>query len=523
MAQDTSGTSIKTNAAASVREVVYKFYCDWDEVGFASYPSGWYDESIYVLSVSGDMAAVGWQRSPAAVGSGVSNTVTIVCQNPECTGGDSGLRFSSSNSNGTLYSQIGGGAINMKRAVFEIGFDDSGTPERLSQIVGYITKVGEDFAGRQVTFTVRDRAADAVFSRKSTALQVDTEANAYLTTLAGLFERDTVSTDFDRGMILTPYQYLDDETIWDEMGLVAEAQCGRTWFDKDGILHFDDGTHFVKPSSDSYDDPTTSQATFTVANIQSLNPYYNLRSVYNHIIAEYQSRYASYLQPVFTASEIVRLLPGETNKVYHAQFDCPTYTITTPVSGTDYTAVTGGGAEMSVTVTINTAYAASAELYLTNNNASYPAYLTQLQIRGVPLLTEEPAKYEVEDSSSISDYGRRTLTVRNSPYCQTYRHAELVGDLLLERFKDPLFTVHLKGVRGMPWLEPGDRVTVTETLTAVNTDFFIASISWRWSPTTPYTMDLELVRVSDIYAVSDYFIVGTSKYGTGSGYGYLFW
>ena len=523
MAQDTSGTSIATNAAAVVREVVYKFYCDWDDTGFAVYPTGWYDESDYVKSVSGTMAAVGWQQSPAAVGSGVSNSVSVVCQNPEETGGSSGLRFSSSNSNGSLYAKLGGGAINMKRAVFEIGFDDSGTPERLVQITGYITRVHEDYAGKTVTFTIQDRGADVAMGRNSTALQTDVEASDYLTTLAGLFERDTASTDFDRGMVLTPYQYLDDETVWDEMGLVAEAQCGRTWFDKDGNLHFDDGTHFVKPDTDSYDDPTTSQATITVANMQALNPFYDLRSVFNHVIVEYQPRYVSYVQPIFTASDIIVLQPGESDKPYHAQFDCPAYAITTPVVSTDYVAVSPGGASRSVTVSVNNAYAASAELYLTNNSASYPAYFTKLQIRGAPLLTQEPIKYSVEDATSISDYGRRTLTVRSNPYCQTYRHAQLVGDLLLERFKDPLFTVKIVGLKGMPWLEPGDRVTVTETLTDIDTDFFITRISWRWSPSSYYAMDLELVLVSDLYAVSDYFIIGTSKYGTGTDHGHLFW
>ena len=525
MAQDTSGTNIKTNAAAVAREVVYKFYCDWDDLGFGVYPTGWYDESDYVTSVQGSMAAIGWQRSPAAVGSGVSNTVTVTCQNPEETGGSSGLRFSPSNANGSLYAKIGEGAINMKRAVFEIGFDDSGSPERLSQVVGYITKTGEDYAGKTITFTIQDRGADAIFTRGATTLQEGVDADTYLSTLAALFERDTASTDFDRGAVLVPYQYLDDETVWDEMGTVAAAQCGRTWFDKDGVLHFDDGAHFVTPDTNSYDDPTTSQATLTVANLQALNPKYDLRSVYNHIVVEYQSRYVAMEQTVYTSSEVPVIRPSEASKVLRATFRYPVTDAITPVADTDYVAVTAGGVDITSDVTISmTAYAGYAKLTVTNANTDYSAYLYKLQVRGSPLLTEEASKYEVEDASSISDYGRRTLTIRRNPYVQGDRHAQMIGDLLLARFKDPVFTVDLVGVKGMPWLEPGDRVTVTETLTDIDTDFFISRIDWSALSTgTYYTTDLELIRVSDLYSISDYFIIGTSNYGTSTGHGHLYW
>jgi len=121
-------------------------------------------------------------------------------------------------------------------------------------------------------------------------------------------------------------------------------------------------------------------------------------------------------------------------------------------------------------VSIHQTYAASAELYLTNNNSNYPCYFTQLQLRGSPLLTQEPVKYEAEDATSIADYGRRTWTIRNNPYVQTYRHAEMIGDFLLARFKDPVQNIDLRGVPARPWLEVGDRVTVTETLTDISED-----------------------------------------------------
>ena len=525
MGQSTSGTNLTTNAAAGSRQICYRFRCDWADDGFASLGT-WTDESTYVLSVRGNMEAIGMRRPIAAVGRGVANVVYVTCQNPEETGGNSGFRFSPSNSNGSLYAQIGDGAVNMKRAQFEIGIYDGATPEYLAQITGYIVDLKENYKGRTVTFEIRDRAADAVLTRASTALQTEKKASEYMATLAALFDRDAIAGGdqvFDDGLAAVTYYWLEDEAVWDEMGDVAEAHLGRIWFDKDGDLHFDDGGHFVKPNSDSWDDPTTSQATFTTSTFAELNPRYEFNSIYNHVIVEYQSRYQGYVQGIFTASDTVIVQPAASNHVYHAKFDHPATSVTTPAQNTDYVAVHPGGGILSPTVSINQTFAASAELYLTNNSAGYPCYFTQLGLRGSPLLTQEPIKYEAEDATSISDYGRRTWTIRNNPYIQTYRHAQMIADFLLARFKDPVQVIELRGVPARPWLEVGDRVTVTETLTDIDEDYWVGKIGWRWSPKGTYTQDLTLMRIADMFSAEDYFIIGTSKYGTSTDHGHLFW
>jgi hypothetical protein len=525
MGQTTAGTALVANSAATSRKIGMRFRCDWEEDGFGS-EVDWTDESAYVLSVSGTMEAIGMRKPIAAVGRGVANVVRVVCQNPECTGGDTGFRFSPSNSNGSLYAFIGEGAVHMKRAQLEMAIYDGAVPERLAQITGYIVNLTENYKARTVSFEIRDRAADAVMTRASTTLQAEKKASEYMEVLAALFDRDAVAggdQEFDDGMTAVPYYWLEDEKLWDECGDVAEAHLGRVWFDKDGDLHFDDGSHFVKPNTNAWDDPTTSQATFTTASFAECNPVYAFDSIYNHIIVEYQPRYTGYSQDIFTASDVVRLYPSEANKSYHAKFDYPSSGVTTPVSGTDFTAITSGAVGVSVTVSINATYAASAELYLTNNSASWPACFTELRMRGSPLLTQEPVKYECEDAASVAAYGRRTWTIRNNPYVQTYRHAQMVGDFLLNRFKDPVQTIELKGVPARPWLEVGDRVTVTEALTDISEDYWIGKIGWRWSPKTTYTQDLSLMRIADMFSLEDYFIIGTSKLGTGADHGHLFW
>ena len=525
MGQSTAGTDLTTTAAATSRRLAVRFRCDWGEDGFGS-ENLWTNESAYVLSVRGSMEAIGMRRPISAVGRGVVNVVYVVCQNPEDSGGYSGFRFSPSNTNGSLYADIGEGAVNMKRADLAMGIHDGVDFEYLLQISGYIVDLQENYKARTVTFEIRDRAADAVLTRASTALQTEKKASEYMVTLSALFDRDAVGggdQEFDDGLAAVPYYWLEDENVWDEMGDVAEAHLGRIWFDKDGDLHFDDGAHFVKANTDSWDDPTTSQATFTTSTFAECNPQYKFDSIYNHIIVEYQPRYQGYVQSIFTSSDTIIVQPGESDKVYHAKFHYPATSVTTPVASTDYNAVTPGGIALTPTVTINNTYAASAELYLTNNDANYPCYFTQFGMRGSPLLTQEPVKYEASDATSIADYGRRTWTIRSNPYIQTYRHAQMVADFLLARFKDPVQVIELRGVPARPWLEVGDRVTVTETLTDIDEDYWVGKIQWRWNPKGTYTQDLTLMRIADMFSVEDYFIIGTSKYGSGADHGQLFW
>lgn len=527
MGQDTSGTSLTTTAAAASRRIAYRFLVNWADDSTDFSDGTWTDESAYVLQADGTHEAINPLKSIAPIGRGVSDRVTVVCQNPEESGGNSGLRFSPSNSNGSLYSYIGDGGIYMKRAIFEMGIYSGATPQRLRQITGYIVDADEDFENRTMTFTIRDRAADAALTRASTALYTEYAADAYLAALAALFGRDVVASgdqQFDLGIVVTPYQWLDEETIWDEMGIVAEAQMGRIWFDKDGDLHFDDGAHFVKPSSNSYDDPTTSQATLTTASFADLRPQVRYDLIFNHVVVNYQPRYVAQEQVVYSSGDIVEVRPTATYTSGYltmtAKFRYPVYTITTPVADTDYVAVTAGGTDITSDISISkTDYAAHSELQITNNNAAYTAYLTKLEMRGYPLVTEEPSAYEDEDSTSIAAYGRRTLHIRSNPYIQTVRHAQAVAEFALARFKDPIRRVRLGGIPARPWLEVGDRVTVTETLTDIDEDYFIENMHWRFDGRR-YTMDLDMVRAADMFPYTGYFIVGTSSYGTTAR---LFW
>ena len=523
MGQDTSGTSLTTTAAAAARKVAYRLIVDWADDGFGSEGS-WTDESAYVLSATGRHEAVNPLRSVAPMGRGVSDVVTVVCHNPECSSPYSGLRFSSSNSGGPLAGYLSAGGIFMKRAILEMGFYNGATPERLRQITGYIVDAREDFENRTIMFTLRDRAAAFALTNDSTALYEGYTAKQYLQVLVALLPRDWIAVPdqaFDTGFMVTPYQWCDDETVWDECGIVAEAQGGRIWFDKDGDLHFDDAAHWVKPNANTYDDPTTAQASFTVASFASIQPQINYDLIFNHVIVEYHPRYVGPLQACYSASETIAVRPtGSYADGYlelRAEFRYPVQEVT----GYEITAVNGGGVDISDDLLIvRNDYAGYAKLRFTNSNSDgYTAYLTQFSIMGFPLLTEERGKWEGEDAASISTFGRRTLHIKGNPYIQHYRHAEALGQFALARYADPIQRLELIGVPARPWLEVGDRVVVTETLTGIGEEFFIEEISWSFDGKR-YVMSLTVVRAGAMFPYSSYFVLGTDVYGMSARY---FW
>jgi len=445
MAQDISGTSLAANAAAAVREPIVETLFDWADDGFGS-EGTWTDESGYLVSARGTSRAVGWGKSLAGVGTGVADSAYLTMRNPEETGGNSGFRFSPTNSSGSLYAQIGDGAVQMKRARVRFGFNDSvAGNEFVAVLLGYVVDLNEHYGQRQVEFELRDRAAAAVRSKVHTTMQSDVMPDTYLETIAALIDRDAPSGGyraFDNGLDILPYAWMEGDDIWKEMGMVAESQGGRIWYDHAGVLRFQDATFMVKPQTNSWQNPLTSQFTFTVDDFQECNPRYDPASVINHVVIEYSPKYVSILQTVYTAAETF-IVPASGSLTIRCQHRYPVDSIVALVAETDYLAGTAGGTDITDDISVGeTTKAGYTDLVIANANADYAAYLYKLQIRGYPLLAEQPVQYEAEDATSISDYGRQTVQISN-PYIVNWRHAESLGDLLLARFKDPPLQIDL--------------------------------------------------------------------------------
>ena len=149
----------------------------------------------------------------------------------------------------------------------------------------------------------------------------------------------------------------------------------------------------------------------------------------------------------------------------------------TPVSTTDYVgnaAADGSGADRTANITITaTFFATVAKLVIDNSHAS-DVYMTTLQIRGKGIYDLDPVAYE---SSSTQTFGRRQLDI-DMLYAEDGNVAQDLANYLRSQFDalDRYVTeVELKPHTSAAILqsvidaEPGDGMTVTETVTGLST------------------------------------------------------
>jgi hypothetical protein len=228
-----------------------------------------------------------------------------------------------------------------------------------------------------------------------------------------------------------------------------------------------------------------------------------------------------------------------------ARYNYPATNIVTPVAWTkalqdangdyDYQAMTGGGQDATndlAVITSNgtsTIYAASAKLYLVNSKTE-AVYMQRLQLRGYPLLSRESRRTEEYDQASIDTYQERELAIAGESvqiYVSDEVQAKAVAQMYLARFKDPHAYWQMNGVRGDAAREIGRRVTVIEALSGLSRDGFITAIRDSYSPGGGWSQDLTCVDTAMLGTTSDsgtdWFVLGTSVYGTGAGHGHLWY
>jgi hypothetical protein len=160
-----------------------------------------------------------------------------------------------------------------------------------------------------------------------------------------------------------------------------------------------------------------------------------------------------------------------------------------PVAGTDYNAAfTDGGptGEANNYVTVKAALGAnSAEVTIVNNSATRSIYFAEnFKLRGYGMYLYDKVESKEEDSASIWRYGEKTLAY-SLPYGQSTEFAMGLARKLLADYKDamsgadPVRFIANKSAALMTAavrLDIHDRVTITEALTGVSADFFIASV-----------------------------------------------
>jgi hypothetical protein len=183
------------------------------------------------------------------------------------------------------------------------------------------------------------------------------------------------------------------------------------------------------------------------------------------------------------------LEPGETKTLFlRYQDELSTRRISgtgevAPVADTDYkmSSTPNGGNDLNANLSITPVPGANSLMIVVTNSAAVKGYINLLQIRGYKVTTFNKVESTSEDSTSITNYGERTITY-SMPYCNSSTIGQAFADELIRRHKDP--KTHISGVtfianRSATLMEYaltfaiGARVTIVETVTGVNADFFI--------------------------------------------------
>lgn len=198
---------------------------------------------------------------------------------------------------------------------------------------------------------------------------------------------------------------------------------------------------------------------------------------------------------LYNASKEIELVTGESLTIF-ARYRDPANEATRVggieivdplIANTDYkmSSVAGdGGNDLNSDLSaVITAGGNNSQLVLTNNGV-VSGFINLLQIRGKGLYLFDPVELIAEDATSQTTYGERALNYK-LPYQDDPNVGSDFANLFLSLYKDPVtFVDSIEFIANTSAslmaaalsVEIGDLVTITETVTGINTDFYVNGI-----------------------------------------------
>lgn len=493
MAQ-THSAALATAWAAAARTINAKVEVAWNG-------STWTDETARVEDLSIGASLLGPAGLPG-LGAGTSGRAMLTLDNHD-------NRYSPDNAAGPLYAHIADGIYRVPIRI-ALSYVTNPPESPLRQFTGEIEAASEQEGpgSRQVSLDCIDATIGLLQAKHSTTAMADQRPDELLALL--LAAGGAGGLTLDRGMSIIPWAWLDDENIWPECQDIAAADGGVLYADELGGIRYERMTHWLEGT-----DHTTSQATLDRGKCWWYMPANSWRDCYSAVIVERAPRYLGATVELYRAPEPIEVPPGQ-SVTENCRFRYPAYSVTTPVSGTDYKAVSAGMADLSGNVSRSiTAYAQHADLTFTNSNAYHAAYILDLVIRGTPLLGEEAQEVRRESSLGIIPEGKE-YPIRGNPYLQDALQAERLAGFLRDRLQRPRRLLTWRGA-ACPWLQLGDRVTVNDAAgTGFNGDGYVLSKAQSYRGGDMWEMELVILPASNLYAYTTYFRLGTSAWATTS-------
>jgi hypothetical protein len=436
-------------------------------------------------------------------------------------------RFSPLNSAGPLYASLQKGGAYNAPFYLRVSIDNGATMSRVFTGVIKIPQDGPPTPSAAATVTVDGRSLDEILLNKRMSTSIDTFRNLHdqganegtiinsWLTQAGVAGGSMV---IDPGLVILPWAWMDDESPIDDIWQMAAACGGRFYCDQDGTFRYENMQHWL------FSPHNTPRETIDQSGYEAMEgPTYDDKELYSGVTVVASPRELMPSGPVWSATQTIVVPPG-TTKTITAQMRQPAYQL----SALPYTAVSGGGRNMSGAITAGTLqYAQRCDITLTNSDPTYAAELVNLSLVGIAV-NGAPTVQEVRTSSNAfwtshsSSRPGRTRLIRGNTYVQSQTQAAMLADFLRDRYQVPRLSWRLRNVPGDPFRRLGDRVTVANNqVMSAPRDGFLTAINWRLS-NRGFTQDLELLdagSVSDgtgLFGSDDFFVLGLKTLGSGS-------
>ena len=501
MAQSLSGLHLDTTWNAAGARPTASLQVSWDGLT-------WTDETGRLLGfeVNHDLHT---GRGIAHLGENRGSTMELTLDN-----GDG--RYSRRNDASPLYAYIAGGLRGFSVRL-SVGYYYGATPERLRQFTGWIEYPGEaeSLAQNRISLNCLDNSFPLQETPLKTQMYADYRSDqvieAFLTE-AGYGG----ATTLDHGATVIPWAWADAENAWAQCQIVARSEGGVFYAAKGDDLRFERFTHWLENA-----DSLSSQVSLVRNRVMGLAAQQSWRDCYSGVRAQWVPRSEGPEMALYEAHEAIAVRPGQT-VAHEATFRYPAQTAYPPTADAgDFQAVNAGMRDLSGSLAVSaTIYGSMAEVSFENTSTSQTIYVLNFRVRGIPLLAEEAQT--VQEDSVLGLVEDKVFEVPVNDYVQTDEQARLQASFLRDVLQRPREILTWSGPCA-PWLELGDRVDVTSAPQGIDgLECYIIGLKETWSRGALFTMTLDLLPVTDLYAAESYFTLGTSDWAD-VGSDYLFY
>jgi hypothetical protein len=320
--------------------------------------------------------------------------------------------------------------------------------------------------------------------------------------------------NLDVGATVMPFWWCDDEDAFDAILALVDSEGPPALISADtaGRVVFRDRHHRYLLSAS-----TTSQATWRSSGVE---PTVSSPSDYNHGLKEIVNvvgfqvpirRLAGDLSQVWSSQGSTLIADGETVAVV-AQGSSAFFDAVVPEVDTDYVLASG-----VVEITLSRTSGASTTISIKATGG--PAEVWDLALRAYAVETATTVQVAAEDSSSIAEFGRRSLPDGRVPQWASPGDARAIATLILSQRSAPLSTISVTMIASNTARateifnrDLSDRVRMIEDHSGLDADCYVEQISHRIGQGgTEHRATFGLEKVAT--QIDDVFILGSATDG----------